>query len=86
MSLFQGTHGITNEESIDDEKEIDFTSSECLESDVPFEQLGNGEFILIYSHPEAFIKTKFSRLLHSRLYQTIFGASIIVEFHMVSKW
>lgn len=47
MSLFQGTHGITNEESIDDEEEIDFTSSECLESDVPFEQLGNGEFILI---------------------------------------
>lgn len=86
MSLFQGTHGITYEESIDDEEEIDFTSSECLESDVPFEQLAKGEFVLIYSHPEAFIKTKFSRLLRSKMYQDIVGAIVVDEVHMVSEW
>lgn len=66
---FQGTHGIRYEESIDDtsQEEINFTDSEfvSLNSTVSFEQLTNRKFKLIsnQSHPEAFVKTTFSRLL-----------------------
>ena len=66
--------------------EVEQSGPLSIECDVPFEQLVNGEFNLIYSHPEAFMKTKFSRLLRSTLYQDIICAVVIDEVHMVSEW
>lgn len=57
-----------------------------IETDVPFETLMRGEFNLIYSHPEALFKTRFAKLLRSKLYQDTVCAVVIDEVHMISEW
>lgn len=65
-----GTHGIAfDEKDAGDEDFEDHTSEHCtIETDVPFETLMRGEFNLIYSHPEALFKTRFAKLLRSKLF------------------
>lgn len=64
-SLHVGTHGIAFDETNADEENFEDDSSQpcTIESDVPFEKLQKGEFNLIYSHPEALMKTRFAKLL-----------------------
>lgn len=83
-----GTHGIAfDEKDAGDEDFEDHTSEHCIiETDVPFETLMRGEFNLIYSHPEALFKTRFAKLLRSKLYQDTVCAVVIDEVHMISEW
>ena len=61
-----GTHGITYQERTsnvpeeDSGDKIDQTTQATVECDVPFEKLLKGDYHLIYSHPEALIKSRFS--------------------------
>ena len=54
--------------------------------DVPFHQLENGEFNIVYAHPETFSRKKFGNLLRSKTYQDNVCAVVIDEVHMVSEW
>ncbi|XP_069108670.1 ATP-dependent DNA helicase RecQ-like [Argopecten irradians] len=86
-----GTHGFTfNEGNIDTDPELEGDDEELqptvVQCDVPFDELKNGEFTLVYSHPQALINTKFSRVLRSQSYQEHVCAIVIDEVHMVSEW
>ena len=82
-----GTHGITFEEAKDENSDDEGTSQQCtIECDVPFQQLQTGEFNLIYSHPEALMKTRFAKVLRSKVYQETVCAVVIDEVHMISEW
>ncbi|XP_062587288.1 uncharacterized protein LOC134248910 [Saccostrea cucullata] len=82
-----GTHGITFEETNDENSGDEGTSQQCtIECDVPFQQLQAGEFNLIYSHPEALMKTRFAKVLRSKVYQDTVCAVVIDEVHMISEW
>lgn len=48
--------------------------------------LMRGELNLIYSYPEALFKTRFAKLLRSKLYQDTVCAVVIDEVHMISEW
>lgn len=65
-----------------EEEEVDV---EC-ETDVPFQQIENGKFHLIYAHPETFTRRKFGNLLRSKFYQHNVCAIVVDEVHMVSEW
>ncbi|XP_033751152.1 LOW QUALITY PROTEIN: ATP-dependent DNA helicase Q-like 3 [Pecten maximus] len=82
-----GTHGMTYNLKEDIDDEVDAADEACaLQSDVPFDKIERGDFVLIYAHPETFIKTKFSKLIRSKSFQRKVCAIVIDEVHMVSEW
>ena len=81
--FIQGTQGVTYEAGIEDENEED---SIDLQSDVSFNKLKTCEFNIMYAHPEALQRTKFSRLLRTQIYQRQVCAVAVDEAHMISEW
>ena len=70
----------------DNDEEDDEEDSVDVQSYVPFERLKSCDFALIYTHPEALQKTKFSRLLRTQKYQSQICAVVVDETHMISEW